>query len=185
MYEHAGEFGGSPPTETHIGMYGNWGAGRWGMVLTGNAQVDKNHLALGRDVLIPESLDDASLQPFKDLADAIHGSPDGTVDPSHRALAIMQVSHSGKQSSNWFTPRFPWHDPPLAPSPVRLGARESGLLPYLFYRFMFSTPREMTIPEIDHLVDRFVLSAQLAHQAGFDGVQLHAGHGCTYTVLPC
>ena len=36
----------------------------------------------------------------------------------------------------------------------------------------------MPVPEIDHLVDRFVLSAKVAHLAGFEGVELHAGHGC-------
>lgn len=184
MYEHAAEAKGSPPTATHIGMYSNWGGGGWGLVFTGNAQVDKNHLALGRDMLIPDSLDDESLQPFKDLAEAIHGGPDGSLDPSRRALAILQVAHAGRQTSNWLTGRFPWHDPPVAPSAVPLEPREPGFLPRMYYNFMFTAPREMTIPEIDHLVDRFVLSAKLSHQAGFDGIQLHAGHGCMCIILP-
>ena len=36
----------------------------------------------------------------------------------------------------------------------------------------------MSVPEIDHLVDRFVLSAKVALWAGSEGVELHAGHGC-------
>ena len=181
MYEHAANFRGGPPTAAHIGMYKNWGRGRWGLVLTGNIQVDKSHLTLGRDMVIPDVLDKTTLQPFKDLAEAIHGGPDGAVDPSHRALAIMQVSHSGKQAANWVSGRLPWN-PPLAPSSVRLGAGEEGLFSQLFYHILFTTPKEMTTPEIDHLVERFVLSAKVAHQAGFDGIELHAGHGCKCTL---
>jgi len=182
MYEHAANFRGGPPTAAHIEMYKNWGKGRWGFVLTGNIQVDKYHLTLGRDMVIPDVLNEATLRPFKDLAEAIHGGPDGTVDSSHRALAIMQLSHSGRQAANWISGRLPWNAP-LAPSSVRLGAREQGFFPQLLYHVLFSTPREMTIPEIDHLVERFVLSAKIAHEAGFDGVELHAGHGCKYSLF--
>ena len=132
-------------------------------------------------MVIPDVLDETTLQPFKDLAEATHGGPDGAVDPSHRALAIMQLSHSGKQATNWVSGRLPWN-PPLAPSAVRLGARESGVFPQLFYHLLFSTPKEMTIPEIDHLVERFVLGAKVAHETGFEGVELHAGHGCKHTL---
>ena len=177
MYEHAANFRGGPPNATHIGMYKNWGGGRWGLVITGNVQIDKSHLTMGRDMVIPDVLNEITLQPFRDLADAIHGGPDGVVNPSHRTLAIMQLSHSGKQASNWVSGRLPWN-PLLAPSPVRIGAREPGFFPQLFYRFLFSTPREMTITEIDHLVERFALSARAAYEAGFEGVELHAAHGC-------
>jgi 2,4-dienoyl-CoA reductase-like NADH-dependent reductase (Old Yellow Enzyme family) len=161
-------------------MYKNWGKGRWGLVITGNIQVDKYHLTIGRDVVIPDVLNETTLQSFKDLAEAIHGGPDGVVGSYHRALAIMQLSHSGRQAPNWLTGRLPWN-PPLAPSSVRIGAREPGFFPQLFYHFLFSTPKEMTIPEIDHLVERFVLGAKAAHAAGFEGVELHAGHGCRCT----
>jgi len=41
----------------------------------------------------------------------------------------------------------------------------------------FSVPREMTTTEIAEVERRFVRSAQLAEQAGFTGVQIHAAHG--------
>ena len=177
MYEHAANFRGGPPNATHIEVYKNWGKGRWGLVLTGNVQVDRSHLTVGRDMVMPDVFNVTTLQPFKDLAEAIHGGPDGVVDSSRRTLAIMQLSHSGRQASNWISGRFPWN-PPLAPSSVRLRAREEGFFPKLLYHFLFSIPRKMIIPEIDHLVERFVLSAKAAHEAGFEGVELHAGHGC-------
>ena len=103
--------------------------------------------------------------------------PGGVIDPPRRTLAIMQVSHSGRQSANWVSGRLPWN-PSLAPSFVRVGTRELGFFPQLVYRLLFSTPREISVPEIDQLVDRLVLSVKVAHQAGFGGVELHAGHGC-------
>ena len=83
--------------------------------------------------------------PFKDLAEVFRGGLGGVVDPPHRALAIMQAWHSGRQSANWVSGRLPWN-PPLAPTSIRVGARESGFIPHLFYRLLFSTPREMSIP---------------------------------------
>ena len=40
-----------------------------------------------------------------------------------------------------------------------------------------STPRAMTAADIDHAVDEYAKSAQLAIEAGFDGVELHAANG--------
>jgi 2,4-dienoyl-CoA reductase-like NADH-dependent reductase (Old Yellow Enzyme family) len=41
----------------------------------------------------------------------------------------------------------------------------------------FSMPKEMTAADIDELQRRFVRTAQLAEEAGFSGVQIHAAHG--------
>ena len=58
-------------------------------------------------------------------------------------------------------------------------SERAGILSAAFYRLLFSTPREMAIPEIDCLVERFALSARkAAHEAGFEWVELHAGRGC-------
>jgi N-ethylmaleimide reductase len=40
-----------------------------------------------------------------------------------------------------------------------------------------SAPRAMTKDDIDHAIAEFVRSAQLAIEAGFDGVELHAANG--------
>jgi N-ethylmaleimide reductase len=40
-----------------------------------------------------------------------------------------------------------------------------------------STPRAMTATDIAHAVDEYAKSAQLAIEAGFDGVELHAANG--------
>lgn len=76
--------------------------------------------------------------------------------------------------------RLPW-TPSLAPSAIRLGGKGSiveGFWARLLYRFIFADPREMTLEDIDRVVDQFVHGARVAAESGFDGIQLHASHGC-------
>ncbi|KAG1718474.1 hypothetical protein EDB19DRAFT_903110 [Suillus lakei] len=65
------------------------------MILTGNVQVSPQHLTLGRDIVVPPTLNAEDIRPFEKLAEVIHGAVGGT-----RSLAIMQLSHAGRQSVN-------------------------------------------------------------------------------------
>lgn len=181
MYEHMASLFGGPPNEAHFALYSKWAAANWGMILTGNIQVAKDHLSLGRDIVIPEVLTEESIKPFEKLAKAMHGP--GTT--SGHPLAIMQLSHGGRQSANILGGRWPFV-PPLAPSAVRLDldAGSKSAIPSvsgLLSRFLFQTPREMSAVDIDMTVEAFVRGAKLAAQSGFDGVELHASHGCTFS----
>ncbi len=170
MYEHLAALWGGPPNSYHFSLYSQWARGGWGMVLTGNFQVSGEHLTLGRDVVIPQQLTDASLKPFIQLADAMH--------ESGRSLAIMQLSHAGRQSANFIGGRWPFA-PPRAPSPVRVGSSSSaGFLVDVFHWLCFQTPDPLTVAEIDDVVEAFVRGAHVAVQSGFDGIELHAAHGC-------
>ncbi|KAF5324442.1 hypothetical protein D9611_004337 [Ephemerocybe angulata] len=168
LYEHLADFHGGPPNKHHLALYEAWSKGTqgYGMVLTGNVQVSREHLTLGRDMVIPSHISDVTIEPFKRLSNVIHSN--GT------SLAIMQLSHTGRQSSNIITGTL---SRPLAPSAIRLGNEISGSLAKLFYWLLFRTPKAMVPGDIDHVVDRFVLGAQVALQSGFDGIQLHAAHG--------
>jgi len=42
----------------------------------------------------------------------------------------------------------------------------------------------MSISDIDDTVEGFVRGATVAHMSGFDGVQIHAAHGCEYHPSP-
>jgi 2,4-dienoyl-CoA reductase-like NADH-dependent reductase (Old Yellow Enzyme family) len=44
-------------------------------------------------------------------------------------------------------------------------------------RLLFGTPRAMTVAEILDIQDRFVKTAVLVADAGFDGIELHGAHG--------
>ncbi|KAK7039699.1 Nadph dehydrogenase [Favolaschia claudopus] len=177
LYEHLGGllvFGG-PPNKYHLRLYSKWSMHDWGMIITGNVQVSPQHLCLARDVVVPRHFrSESTLQPFKKWADAIHGD----AQRQNKPLAIMQLSHAGRQSPNAVGGRFPFV-PPLGPSRLRLGssAKDGGFWSTLLHRLMFQVPRPMSLAEIDEVVQAFVRGANLAVQAGFDGVQLHGAHG--------
>jgi len=75
------------------------------------------------------------------------------------AIPILQMVHLGRETLQAET-----YYHPVAPSGVR-SPREPV------------APRAMTDPEIDILVDDFILGARHAYEAGFAGVELHAAHG--------
>lgn len=162
---------GGPPNDHHIALYEAWSqtTPSWGMVFSGNVQVSDEHLTLGRDITIPHHISDESLEQYKKLANAMHGNGN--------SLAIMQISHTGRQSTNLLTGRL---KRPLAPSALAVGSdipwSEFGKR--LMYWILFRTPTPMSTEDIGNVVSRFVMAAKVAHQSGFDGIQLHAAHGC-------
>jgi len=74
------------------------------------------------------------------------------------AKAVLQICHAGRSSSVKFTGLEP-----IAPSAIPNYANE--------------TPREMIEEEIESTVQAFAEAAYRAKAAGFDGVELHGGHG--------
>ncbi|KAL1746012.1 hypothetical protein HDZ31DRAFT_62575 [Schizophyllum fasciatum] len=126
-------------------------------------------------MVIPSKEDTLGRAQFCTLSRAIKGTKQLC------ALAIMQLSHPGRQSSNVIGGR-PLFCPPLAPSPVRVGSGKlviNGVdaLSFLLHALLFQTPREMSLQDIDNVMAQFVRGACIAREAGFDGVQLHCAHG--------
>jgi len=186
LYEHLAKMYGGPPNEYHMGLYSEWAKHNWGMIVTGNIQVSREHLTLGRDIVVPEVLDEETLAPFKKLARTIHAG--SSREPSIRPLAVMQLSHVGRQSPNIIGGRR-LGVPPMAPSPVRLGVNKrvrscDGVTldtqdtPHPYFRALFQQPRGMTLYDIKQVQQAFIRGALAAREAGFDGVQLHCAHGC-------
>ncbi|KAF5389615.1 hypothetical protein D9757_004211 [Collybiopsis confluens] len=167
MYEHLASIFGGPPNDYHLALYSAWSEHNWGMIITGNVAVSPSHLTLGRDMVAPSVLKDSTVAPFAKLAGAIHAN-------SSKCLAIMQLSHAGRQSSNFLGGRRPFASP-LGPSALRFGPSD------LFHRLLFQTPKAMSISDIDTVISDFVRGALLAVQSGFDGVQFHAAHGCKFS----
>jgi len=87
---------------------------------------------------------------LKRLTDAVH---------KERALASIQLGHSG-----FFT------------SKNVIGKRPMGASPKLCV-FTLSYCREMTEDDISEKIRAFVNAALLAKKAGFDAIEIHAGHG--------
>jgi len=78
----------------------------------------------------------------------------------HGAKIITQLHHAGRQT----TPENTFGLQPVAPSAVPD--------PYLKI-----TPRELTVSEIEDIIEKFVKAAVRAQSAGYDGVELHGAHG--------
>jgi len=84
---------------------------------------------------------------------------------------FVQLMHTGRASQE---ANLPKGARVLAPSAVTLGEQiwvdPDGQRPA-------SAPTAMTEGDIEHTIDEYVASAQLAIDAGFDGVELHAANG--------
>lgn len=78
----------------------------------------------------------------------------------HGAKIITQLHHAGRQA----TPETTFGLQPVAPSAIPD--------PHLQV-----VPRELTIEEIQDLVEMFIRAAARARNAGYDGVELHGAHG--------
>ncbi|KAJ7119945.1 hypothetical protein C8R43DRAFT_1035210 [Mycena crocata] len=172
LYEHLAQLFGGPPNPFHLELYSKWSRYDWGMIFTGNVQVSPQHLCLARDLVLPNELTEENSKPFRELAAAMRGTRE------EQPMAIMQLSHAGRQSPNILGARMPFM-PPLGPSGVRLGSslKDAGILSDLLHRFVFQIPRAMSLADIDDVVDAFVRGAKLAAHTGYDGIELHAAHG--------
>jgi len=138
------------PTPGVVTLYRRWAKGGIGLSMTGNVMIDRTALGEPKNIVLDEQSD---LEPFKEWAKA------GTENESH---IWVQLNHPGKQIPNFIC------DEPVAPSAISLGR---GL------EKSFNTPRALTEQEILAIVDKFALSAKLAKDAGFSGVQIHGAHG--------
>ncbi|WFD35372.1 hypothetical protein MCUN1_002226 [Malassezia cuniculi] len=171
MEEVLSTFGGGPPNEKLYTLYQRWSKAGWGMILTGNINVDERYLGLPFDVVIPgpdmPKRRNRYLPAFRKFAESIKG--DGA--DGKRPLAIAQINHTGRQSMRG-SGRAPW-TPNIAPSPVGVTTGKSKTLDAA----MFGTPKEMTKEDIAEVIARFATGAAYCHEAGFDGVELHAAHG--------
>jgi 2,4-dienoyl-CoA reductase-like NADH-dependent reductase (Old Yellow Enzyme family) len=148
------------------------------MIMSGNVQVSPTHLSLGRDIILPEDIDAEALKPYEKLASKIHGTS------TSKPLAILQLNHSGRQAANFLGGSHPFR-PPKAPSAVRVSSKDASWITSALYCLLFAKPDALSLPEIDQVVEAFARGALLASKAGFDGVEIHAAHGCETFLFLC
>jgi 2,4-dienoyl-CoA reductase-like NADH-dependent reductase (Old Yellow Enzyme family) len=133
-------------------LYGVWSDGGAGMLLSGNIQVDADHLERPGNVVIDREPDAETAAALARWAQA------ATRNGNH---FWAQISHAGRQTQKMVNPH------PKAPSAVKLGLPGG----------QFGQPVALTIPEIEEIVRRFGVCAAACKAAGFTGVQVHAAHG--------
>ncbi len=101
--------------------------------------------------------DDRYIEGLSELTGIIH---------KHGCPAFMQMNHDGPwQADLGFEPDPPFSGQPIASSPTTL--TNDG-------DFHNETPRELSIEEIEQIIDKFASAAVRASKAGFDGVDINA-----------
>jgi 2,4-dienoyl-CoA reductase (NADPH2) len=101
--------------------------------------------------------DDKYIQGLHELVQIIH---------KHGCPTFMQMNHDGPwQVKLPFVPAPLFSGPPIASSPVVMKNEND---------FHNEMPRELTVSEIEEIVDKFASAAVRAQKAGFDGVDINS-----------
>ena len=139
------------PNIEHERLYRAWSRCGVGLVITGNVQIDRDHLERPGNVILDREPDGVTRAAFSQWA---------SVAREGGAHVWMQISHAGRQTPALINPH------PYAPSavPLEIPGR-------------FGAPREIPASEIERVVDGFSRGARVARECGFDGVQIHSAHG--------
>ncbi|KAF4963990.1 hypothetical protein FSARC_8040 [Fusarium sarcochroum] len=148
-------------------IYRHWAKGGWGMLITGNVQVDDRYLGTSTDLAIDSSLSDDTITNSWS-AWAQECSQKGTP-------AIMQLNHPGRQCPIG-AGRHGLLAKNIAPSAIGLDMGQ-GLMASAVSKLAFGVPREVDEQEIEMIIEKFARAASLAVKAGFAGVEIHASHG--------
>jgi 2,4-dienoyl-CoA reductase-like NADH-dependent reductase (Old Yellow Enzyme family)/thioredoxin reductase len=90
---------------------------------------------------------DASIQGYRKLTDSIH---------EYNSKIILQLQHAGRSSVT--------ADVPVAPSPIPCP-------------MVGKVPRELSISDLETLLNQFGDATRRGKEAGFDGVEVHLAHG--------
>lgn len=142
------------PSDGLIRVYGEWAKGDFGIILTGNTMMHYNQLeAPGNPIIYKPHMTPERREAFRRQAEA---------SKSDGSLIIMQLSHPGRQVAEAVNPD------PVSASDVKLDDRMG---------MTFAKPHSASQAEIDEIIEEFVYASQVAHETGYDGVELHAAHG--------
>ncbi|KAI1042928.1 hypothetical protein LB505_013100 [Fusarium chuoi] len=154
------------PGPSHLKIYRTWAEGGWAALITGNISVDDIYIGTVGDVALSETNVAVTLEKWSAWAQVAQG---------HNCHMIAQLSHPGRQSplgagkKSFFAKN-------IAPSAIPLNL-SNNLIARSVSALAFGTPRAMTENDIDRVISAFVSAANMAFRAGFQGVEVHAGHG--------
>ena len=134
-------------TERFLAYHEAKAKGGWGLIITEDYAV----YPLGRGFKFVAGLwNDKQIEGHKALPERVH---------KHGSVILAQIYHAGRQTSEPVI-----NAAPVAPSPIPCP-------------FSPNVPKELTVSEIRDIVGKFGDTALRAKQCGFDGVEVHGGHG--------
>lgn len=130
-----------------------------GLIITEGTSPSPNGLGYAR---IPGLFNEAHVQGWKQVTQAVH---------AQGAKIFVQLMHTGRVAH---VANLPAGAEVLGPMtevcPGEMHTDTHGAQPH-------SAARAMTAEDVAHAVAEYALSAELAMEAGFDGVELHAANG--------
>ena len=145
---HTTNFGSNNlPTERHVAYHRERARGGVGLIFTEAIRVHPT--TLGRSSTIAGYLPE-SVPGFNRIVEAVH---------AEGARIFAQLEHSGRSAVGLYARTAPW-----APSPIPWATGAA-------------IPHVMTRDDIAEIVQAFRLGACHAREAGFDGLEVHLGHG--------
>jgi 2,4-dienoyl-CoA reductase-like NADH-dependent reductase (Old Yellow Enzyme family) len=134
-------------TERYIAYHEAKAKGGWGLIITEDYPVSPN---AGGFLYLPGLWDDEHIQGNLELTGRVHAAG---------CRIFTQIYHAGRQTTSAVC-----GIQPVAPSAIA-----DPTMPEI--------PKELTVKEIEEIVDQFVQTALRAKKAGFDGIEIHGGHG--------
>lgn len=135
------------PTERHVAYHRERARGGVGLIITESLRVHPTSAARDRTLGVFE---DACVPALARIADAVH---------AEGAAIFGQIMHLGRQANGALARTAAWG---ASPEPWSVGA---------------PVPRAMTGHELRLLTDAFATGARRVLAAGFDGLEVHLGHG--------
>ncbi|MFF7603074.1 NADH:flavin oxidoreductase/NADH oxidase family protein [Streptomyces mirabilis] len=152
--EHLADRRGAP-TNQLITAYRTLALSGTGLLISGNVMVDGTALEAPRNVVIEDGRHHEQLRRW------------AAVTKGTDSKFILQLSHPGRQTMRGNVLPGRRHDV-VSSSAVPLAVGGNAL---------FRTPRALSDAEITAIIGRFALTAKVAADAGFHGVEIHAAHG--------
>ncbi len=135
------------PSERHLRYWESKAKGGIGLIVT---EVQPVHPSASTSPALIHSWTDDCIEPFRRIVEAVHG---------HGARIVAQLWHPGRATSSAYDGHPAWSSSAVG-SPLYM-----------------ETPHEMTVAEIQDVVQAFGAAARRMQQAGLDGVEIHGAHG--------
>ncbi len=142
--------------QTTLAFYEALARGGVGLVIVESPTIDYPSSSRWKQIYRLDG--DKYIEGMSELVQVIH---------KHGCPTFMQMVHLGPWQNPLFSNQPPIsNEPPVGASPLKLDS------PGDFHHDLI---RELTIPEIERITDRFAGAAVRAQKAGFDGVDINAG----------
>ena len=135
-------------TEAFIAYHEAKAKGGWGLIIPENYVIAPG---VGGFANLPGLYDDSQIASHKAFTDRIHAAG---------AKIVCQLYHAGRRISAAVTGLEP-----VGPSAMKFASGQ------------WEISRALTVEEIEQIVEQFADAAVRAKKAGFDGVEIHGGHG--------